>query len=165
MVLRAATSLLESLEGVAPENRDFWALKWHERSPKKSRFSGPTPSNAPRTMKNYNKLIFLGHAHGRKSFRKICGPGKEPSLLIRPNRLYIFFAVKEIKEFIWFLFYYILNIFQLSDHDKKLCILTGTCAVYCNLCTELSVLFMFVGFAKRKSQTEVVPSPRTLLEI
>jgi hypothetical protein len=31
----------------------FWALKWHERSechlgPKKSRFSGPTPPNAPR---------------------------------------------------------------------------------------------------------------------
>ncbi len=32
--------------------RLFWALKWHEQSechlgPKKSRFSGPTPSNAP----------------------------------------------------------------------------------------------------------------------
>ncbi len=28
-------------------------------------------------VKNCNLLIFLGHADGRKSFRKICGPGKE----------------------------------------------------------------------------------------
>jgi hypothetical protein len=48
MILRGATSLLGGLEGVGPENQDFWALKWHERSeyhlgPKKS-----TPTSAPR---------------------------------------------------------------------------------------------------------------------
>jgi hypothetical protein len=41
MVLRGATSLPGALEGVGPENQDFKALKWHERSkwhlsPKKS---------------------------------------------------------------------------------------------------------------------------------
>jgi hypothetical protein len=47
MILRGATSLQGALEGVGPENRDFfWALKWHERSechlgPKKS--SQPSP--------------------------------------------------------------------------------------------------------------------------
>ncbi len=43
-----ATSLLGALEGVGPENLDFFGPKWHERGPKKSRFSEPTPSNAPR---------------------------------------------------------------------------------------------------------------------
>jgi hypothetical protein len=53
MVLRSATSLWGALEGVGPENQDFFGpWKWHEQSechlgPKKSRFSGPTPSNAP----------------------------------------------------------------------------------------------------------------------
>jgi hypothetical protein len=52
MILRGATSL-NVLEGVGPENQEFWwALKWHQQSechlgPKMSRFSGPTPSNAP----------------------------------------------------------------------------------------------------------------------
>jgi hypothetical protein len=41
MVLRGATSLLRALEG--------WALKISTfLGPKKSRFSGPTPSNHPR---------------------------------------------------------------------------------------------------------------------
>jgi hypothetical protein len=46
MVLRGATSLRGALEGVGPENRDFfWALKWHKRSechlgPKKSILGG-----------------------------------------------------------------------------------------------------------------------------
>ncbi len=53
MVLRRATSLRVALEGVGPENWDFFdPLKWPEQSechlgPKKSRFLGPTPSNAP----------------------------------------------------------------------------------------------------------------------
>ncbi len=38
MVFRGATSLLGALEGVGPENLDFFRPK----------FSGPTPSNAPR---------------------------------------------------------------------------------------------------------------------
>ncbi len=51
MVLRGATSLLGALEGVGP-NRLFWAqmalaLLVPFQGPKKSRFSGPTPSNAP----------------------------------------------------------------------------------------------------------------------
>ncbi len=45
MVLRSATSLLGALEGVVPENLDFFGPKWR---PKKSQFSGPTSSNAPR---------------------------------------------------------------------------------------------------------------------
>jgi hypothetical protein len=54
MVLRGATSLRGALEGLGPENRDFLGPEWHEQSechlgPKKSRFSGPTPSNAPST--------------------------------------------------------------------------------------------------------------------
>ncbi len=33
MILKGATSLRGALEGVGPENRDFFrALKWHERS-------------------------------------------------------------------------------------------------------------------------------------
>jgi hypothetical protein len=56
MILRGATSLRGALEGVGPENLDFFGPKWHERraqmaraqGPKKSRFSGPTSSNAPR---------------------------------------------------------------------------------------------------------------------
>jgi hypothetical protein len=40
MVLRVATSLFGALEGVGPENLEFLG-------PKKSLFSGPTPSNAP----------------------------------------------------------------------------------------------------------------------
>ncbi len=49
MVLRNATSLLRALEGVGL----FWAqmaLALHVpfQGPKKSQFSGPTPSNAPR---------------------------------------------------------------------------------------------------------------------
>ncbi len=41
------------LEGVSPLHRNFFVLKWHWlrslpfRCPKKSRFSGPTPSNGP----------------------------------------------------------------------------------------------------------------------
>jgi hypothetical protein len=48
MVLRSATSLREALEGVGPENRDFFEF-WNgtSKGPKKLRFSGPTPSNAP----------------------------------------------------------------------------------------------------------------------
>jgi hypothetical protein len=50
MVFRSATSLLRALEGVGPENLDFFGPKWHSlarQGPKKYRFSGPTPSNAP----------------------------------------------------------------------------------------------------------------------
>ncbi len=52
MVLRAATSLLGALEGVGPETRLFWAQMALAslvpfQGPKKSRLSGPTPSNAP----------------------------------------------------------------------------------------------------------------------
>jgi hypothetical protein len=33
MILRGATALRGALEGVGPENLDFfWALKWHERN-------------------------------------------------------------------------------------------------------------------------------------
>ncbi len=50
-----ANPLLGPLEGVGPENRDFfgpWNGHAHERrechlGPKKPRFSGPTPSNGP----------------------------------------------------------------------------------------------------------------------
>jgi hypothetical protein len=55
MVLRSATSLRGALEGVGPENRDFfWALKWHERASaiwtQKSRdFQGP-PLPMPQVM-------------------------------------------------------------------------------------------------------------------
>jgi hypothetical protein len=45
MVLRSATALLGALEGVGPENRDFFGPC--HLGPKKLRFSGPTPSNAP----------------------------------------------------------------------------------------------------------------------
>jgi hypothetical protein len=54
MVLRGATSLLGALEGVGPENRDFFlgqmalASLMPFQGPKKSWFSGLTPSNAPR---------------------------------------------------------------------------------------------------------------------
>ncbi len=44
MVLRHATSLQGALEGAGPENQDC-SLPF--QGPKKSRFSGPTPSNAP----------------------------------------------------------------------------------------------------------------------
>jgi hypothetical protein len=44
MVLRHATSLRGTLEGAGPENRDC-SLPF--RGPKKLRFSGPTPYNAP----------------------------------------------------------------------------------------------------------------------
>jgi hypothetical protein len=48
MVLRSATSLRGALEGVGPENRDFFGPKSEcHLGPKKSRFSGLTPSNAP----------------------------------------------------------------------------------------------------------------------
>jgi hypothetical protein len=47
MVLRGATSLLGALERVGPENRDFFGRECH-LVPKKSQFSRPTPSNAPR---------------------------------------------------------------------------------------------------------------------
>ncbi len=46
--------LLGPLEGVGPENLDIFKPKWHSlrswqfQGPKKSRFSGPTPSNGPR---------------------------------------------------------------------------------------------------------------------
>ncbi len=53
MILRGATSLRGALEGVSPENQDFFG-PWNGMSEasaiwpkKKSRFSGPTPSNAP----------------------------------------------------------------------------------------------------------------------
>ncbi len=51
MVLRSAPALRGALEGVGPENRDFFG-PWNGtlvpfQGPKKSRFSGPTPSNAP----------------------------------------------------------------------------------------------------------------------
>ncbi len=45
MVLRGATSWLGALEGVGPENLDFFGPKWLEQ--KKSWFLGPTPSHAP----------------------------------------------------------------------------------------------------------------------
>ncbi len=53
MVLRGATSLLGALEGGGPKSRLFWAqMALASLVPfqdlKKSRFSGPTPSNAPR---------------------------------------------------------------------------------------------------------------------
>ncbi len=54
MVLRGATSLLGTLEGVGPENLNFFWAQMAITSlvpfqgPKKSRFSGATPSNAPR---------------------------------------------------------------------------------------------------------------------
>ncbi len=47
MVLRRATSLLGALEGVGPENLDFFGPKWHSlcslpfQGPKKSRFPMP----------------------------------------------------------------------------------------------------------------------------
>ncbi len=44
MVLRHATSLRGALEGAGPEN---WDCSLPIQGPKKSRFSGPTPSNAP----------------------------------------------------------------------------------------------------------------------
>jgi hypothetical protein len=47
IILRGATSLRGALEGVGPENRDFLGLRSCLLGPKKSRFSGPTPSNAP----------------------------------------------------------------------------------------------------------------------
>jgi hypothetical protein len=47
MVLRVATSLLGALEGLGPENL-YWAqMALASLVPKKSQFSGPTPSNAP----------------------------------------------------------------------------------------------------------------------
>ncbi len=44
MVLRRATSLRGALEGVGPENRDFFGTL---NGTTEARFSGPTPSNAP----------------------------------------------------------------------------------------------------------------------
>jgi hypothetical protein len=49
MVLKNATSLLGALEGVGPENLNFLGpLLVPFQNSKKSRFSGPTPSNASR---------------------------------------------------------------------------------------------------------------------
>jgi hypothetical protein len=50
------------LEGVGPENRLFWALKWQQAKrvsfgPIKSRFSGPTPSNGPNNRFAHIKII------------------------------------------------------------------------------------------------------------
>jgi hypothetical protein len=47
MILRGATSLRGALEGVGSENLDFFGPRSCHLGPKKSRFSGPTPSNAP----------------------------------------------------------------------------------------------------------------------
>jgi hypothetical protein len=63
MVLRSATSLLGALEGVGPENLDFFWAQMALASlvpfqcPKKSRFSGPTPSNAHRNDVALLKII------------------------------------------------------------------------------------------------------------
>jgi hypothetical protein len=58
MVLRSATSLLGALEGVGPENLYFFRPKCaRAKVPKKSRFSGPTPYNAPRNDVAFLKTI------------------------------------------------------------------------------------------------------------
>jgi hypothetical protein len=50
MILRGATSLLGAMEGVGPEMA-------RAKGPKKSRFSGPTPSNAPHNNVAALKII------------------------------------------------------------------------------------------------------------
>jgi hypothetical protein len=53
MILMRENLLLGPLKGVGPENLDFSGPKWHSlcsllfQGPKKSRFSGSTPSNGP----------------------------------------------------------------------------------------------------------------------
>jgi hypothetical protein len=51
MILMRTNPLQGTLEGMGPENRDFfWALKWQSEchlNPKKLRFSRPTPSDGP----------------------------------------------------------------------------------------------------------------------
>jgi hypothetical protein len=78
MVFRGATSLLGALEGVGPENLDFFGPKW-------SRFSGPILSNAPRNdvaplktityraIKTTGTLIVINNPICCPSFENGCG--------------------------------------------------------------------------------------------
>jgi hypothetical protein len=63
MILIGENPLLGPLEGVVPENLDFFGPKWHLlrswpfQGPKKSQFSGPTPSTGPRNGFSHIKII------------------------------------------------------------------------------------------------------------
>jgi len=63
MLLMRENPLLGPLEGVGPENLDFFGPKLHSlgslafEGPKKSWFSGPTPSNGSRNVFSRIKII------------------------------------------------------------------------------------------------------------
>jgi hypothetical protein len=63
MILMRENPSLRPLEGVGPENHEFFGPKLHSlhfvaiSGPKKSRFSGPTPSNGPRNGFSRIKII------------------------------------------------------------------------------------------------------------
>jgi hypothetical protein len=67
MILMPENTFRGPLEGVSPENREFFGhSKGNERSechlgPKMSRFSGPTPSNGPSNGFSRIKIIKFKH--------------------------------------------------------------------------------------------------------
>ncbi len=88
----AGKSITRPLEAVGHENLDFFRPKWHSlcslpfQDPKKSRFSGPIPSNGPRIGCCCIKIITgsgTGGGGGGGHLRLLSTGGTLSSIIVR----------------------------------------------------------------------------------
>ncbi len=95
MVLRTATSLLGALEGVGPENLDFFGLKRHSLHSChfKSQFSGPTLSNAPRN--DVARLKTITYRAIKTTGTLIVSMARQTDK--KENKIFLIYVYKEIQ--------------------------------------------------------------------